>query len=263
VQVFLSHTTTDKDIVEAIGSFLTARGLTVWIDSWCMTAGDSLVQKIGEGIEKSDRLVVCLTPESVESNWVKKEVATGLVMELAEDKGLGEKFVVPALLVPCKVPIMLRDKLYANFTNKAFAAACEELIAGISNNPRGPQNAKLENRIFRQHNVPSRNKGKFSVVIEFGVRISPTDGLHIGLDVGAPYTTVFGWFGPPNSPTPPPISSVQYGSYIDKREPPIFAEKFSSPGVTSTKSYYLLFEGEHPFNIKGGVTYFDFFDREP
>ena len=140
MQVFLSHTTTDKDIVEPIGSFLASRGLTVWLDSWRMTAGDSLIQKIGEGIEASDRLVVFLTPNSVESNWVKKEVATGLVMELAEDKGLGEKLVVPALLVPCKVPIMLRDKLYANFTNKAFAAACEELLAGLSNNPRGPQN---------------------------------------------------------------------------------------------------------------------------
>ncbi|WP_371134454.1 toll/interleukin-1 receptor domain-containing protein, partial [Limnobacter sp.] len=39
MQVFLSHTTTDKDVAEAIGSFLTARGLTVWIDSWRMTAG--------------------------------------------------------------------------------------------------------------------------------------------------------------------------------------------------------------------------------
>jgi hypothetical protein len=63
VQVFLSHTTTDKDIVEPIGSFLASRGLTVWLDSWRMTAGDSLIQKIGEGIEASDRLVVDLARE--------------------------------------------------------------------------------------------------------------------------------------------------------------------------------------------------------
>jgi len=262
MQVFLSHTTADKDIVEAIGRFLTSRGLTVWIDSWRMTAGDSLVQKIGDGIEASDRLVVCLTPESVESNWVKKEVATGLVMELAEEKGLGEKFVVPALLIPCKVPIMLRDKLYANFTNKAFDAACEELLAGITNNPPGPKDARLENRIVRTFSVPSKTPGKHVLAIEFGVRISPTEGMHVGVNVGSPYASVTEWFGPPNQPEPPAMIGGAYTNSATRREPPIFARKFSSPGVTSTKSYYLLFEGDSPFEIKE-LQYLDSFDREP
>ncbi len=262
MQVFLSHTTSDKDIVEVIGQFLTSRGLTVWIDSWRMTAGDSLVQKIGEGIEASDRLVVCLTPESVESNWVKKEVATGLVMELAEEKGLGEKFVVPALLIPCKVPIMLRDKLYVNFTNKAFDAACEELLAGVSNHPPCPKDARLENRIIQTFNVPSKIPGKHAFAIEFGVRISPTEGLHVGVNVGCPYTSVTEWFGPPNEPQTPVMIGGAYTNSATRKEPPIFARKFSSPGVTSTKSYYLLFEGDFPFEVKD-LQYLDFFDREP
>lgn len=89
MQVFLSHTSSDKDVVEPIGVFLSKRGIKVWLDAWSLTPGDSLIDKIGEGLESSDRLVVFLSPESVESNWVRKEVATGLVMELAEDKGLG------------------------------------------------------------------------------------------------------------------------------------------------------------------------------
>ena len=262
MQVFLSHTTKDKDIVEAIGAFLTSKGLTVWIDSWRMTAGDSLVDKIGEGIEASDRLVVCLTPESVESNWVKKEVSTGLVMELAEVKGLGEKFVVPALLIPCKVPIMLRDKLYANFTNKAFDAACEELLAGITDNPIGPKDARLENAIVRTYTTPSKVPGKHTIIIEFAVRISPTEGLHVGVDVGSAYSSVLEWFGPPNHPEPPSNISGVYTNSSTRREPPIFAHKFSTPGVTSTKSYYLLFESDSAFNIKG-LQYLDSFDRVP
>ena len=126
--------------------------------------------------------MVCLTPNSGNSNWVRKEVATGLVMELAEERGLGEKFVVPALLIPCKVPIMLRDKLYANFTNKAFDAACEELLAGITNTPQGSKNAKLENRILRTYVIPAQTVGKHALLVEFGVRISPTEGLHMGVD---------------------------------------------------------------------------------
>lgn len=262
MQVFLSHNTADKDIVEAIGAFLTKRGMTVWIDSWRMTAGDSLIEKIGEGIEKSDRLVVCLSPNSVDSNWFRKEVATGLVMELAEDKGLGEKFVVPALLVPCKVPIMLRDKLYANFTNKAFEAACEELLAGITDTPPGPKDAKLENRIVRIHNIPSRTVGKHALVIEFGVRISPTEGLHVGIHAGNPFTNVVEWFGPPGQPEPPINTGGVFTDSATRREPPIYARKFSTPGVTSTKSYYILLEGDLPFHIDE-LQYLDFFDRAP
>jgi hypothetical protein len=260
MQIFLSHTTVDKDVVEAIGSFLTQRGLTVWIDSWRMTAGDSLISKIGEGIEVSDRLVVCLTPSSVESNWVKKEVATGLVMELAEDKGMGEKFVVPALLIPCKVPIMLRDKLYANFTNKAFEAACEELLAGLTDTPVGPKNARLENRIFRLHKVPATSAAKHALVVEFSVRISPTEGLHVGVDFGAPYTLVAEWFAPPNQPTIPRDVGGTYTDSASRQDPSIYARKFSSPGVTSTKSFYVKVEGNSEFQPKE-VLYFDFFDR--
>ena len=47
-----------------------------------MTPGDSLIEKISDGIESSDKLVVFLSPNSVDSNWVKKEVATGLILEL-------------------------------------------------------------------------------------------------------------------------------------------------------------------------------------
>jgi len=262
MKVFLSHTKSDKDIIEPIGSFLTSRGIKVWLDSWCLTAGDSLIGKIGEGIEDSDRLVVFLSPNSVESNWVKKEIATGLIMELAEERGFGEKFVVPALLLPCKIPIMLRDKLYANFTNKAFSAACEELLAGLCNKASGPNNVKLENRICRVHRVPGESEGVVKLVVEFAVRISPTDGLHVGVDVGRPYASVVEWFGPPNNPTPPANSGGVFTDSSTRREPPIFARKFSTPNVTSTKSYYLQFQGDDAFEIKN-LQYLDFFGREP
>jgi len=262
MQVFLSHTSSDKDVVEPIGSFLTKRGLTVWLDAWSMTPGDSLIAKIGEGIESSDRLVVFLSPQSVESSWVRKEVATGIVMELAEDKGLGDKFVVPALLVPCKVPIMLRDKLYANFTNKAFDAACEELLAGITSAPRGSSDRRVENRIVRTHIVSPNAPGRYVFVVEFAVRISPTEGLHIGVDVTAPYEKVYEWFAPPNQPSLPANYGGIFTNSATRHEPPIYARKFSSPSISSTRSYYLRFEGNAPFSL-GECQFLDSFDREP
>lgn len=262
MQVFLSHTSSDKDVVEPIGAFLSKRGLKVWLDAWCLTPGDSLIDKIGEGLESADRLVVFLSPESVESNWVRKEVATGLVMELAEEKGLGDKFIVPALLVPCKIPIMLRDKLYANFTNKAFDAACEELLLGIKSTPKGATDRRIENRIVRVHTVASTGPGLHALVVEFAVRISPTEGIHVGVDVTLPYDTVHEWFGPPNQPMLPPNPGGVFSDSATRREPPIYARKFSSPGITSTRSYYLRFEGTAPLTVRGWQ-FLDSFDREP
>ena len=140
MKVFLAHAHEDKPIVEKIGSWLHKnKGVEIWMDNWSMTAGDSLMEKIGEGIESADRLVAFLSPASVESNWVKKEIATGEVMELAEEKGLGKKFVIPAVLKSCKIPWMLKDKLYANFSDKSIEADCEELYRGIIDKPLGPR----------------------------------------------------------------------------------------------------------------------------
>lgn len=263
MKVFLSHSSEDKDVVEPIGVWLTNKGLDLWMDSWSLTAGDSLIEKIGEGIETSDRLVVFFTPASAESAWVRKEVANGLVMEIADDKGLGEKFVIPALLIPCKIPILLRDKLYANFTNKSFDAACEELYRGIIEEPLGPQNRTFENRIFNYTLVEPLGNGKYAIVLEFGVRISPTEGLHVGIDLGTNYSDTKEWFGPPNTPSVPVSLGGAYTNSAVRREPPIYARKFSSPSVTSSKSFYLYFEADQPFNLNNGVQFLDFFDRQP
>jgi len=63
MKLFLSHNSNDKEVVESIGSWLTKKGHSVWLDKWCLTAGDSLIEKIGEGIDTSDKLIVYLSPD--------------------------------------------------------------------------------------------------------------------------------------------------------------------------------------------------------
>lgn len=262
MQVFLCHADMDKEIVEPIASWLEEQGFEVWLDKWRLTPGDSLIDKIGEALESSDRLIVFLSPNSVESNWVRKEVATGLVMEIAEDKGLGEKFVIPALLVPCKVPILLREKLYANFTNKTFQAACEELARGLRDQALGTQAKTFENRLVRKWDIPARKPDKHGLVIEFGVLASPTVGLHAAIDVGSEYDSIVEWFGPPNTPTVPAFGGNQFLLSSERRAPPIFEHRFQSPNITSQLSYYVYFEASKPFNVRG-ADFLDFYGREP
>ena len=100
-------------------------------NKWSLKFGDSLLEKIGDAIDRSDRLIVFLTPHSVDSKWVRKEVAAGIVMELAEEKGVdGNAFVVPVVLQPvAKIPFTLRDKLYCDFTKYAGPDEAIEALA--------------------------------------------------------------------------------------------------------------------------------------
>jgi len=198
-------------------------------------------------------LLVFLTPSSVESKWVKKEIATGLALELGKKKGLEDKFVIPILLKPCEVPVMLLDNLYADFTNKSFESACEETYRGVINKSIGVQDVELRNKFTRVTKVQPLGNGKYGLMVEFGVEVSPLEGGHVGVKLSNNYSDVKQWFGKPNQKKMP----ENFGAFMmtgppEKREPPIYARRFSSPNITSTKSYYLYFEGDEPLEVIGG-----------
>jgi hypothetical protein len=110
-RVFLSHSSIDKPIVGRLAVDLRAQNVSVWYDKWELKVGDSLQQRIADGISGSGWLAVVLSVSSVKSPWVERELTAGLVLEL-EKKGV---FVLPLLLDDCSVPLFLKDKLCADF----------------------------------------------------------------------------------------------------------------------------------------------------
>jgi TIR domain len=110
--IFLSHNHKDKEFVRRLANNLRAYGVKVWVDEAEILVGDSLIQKIGEGIEEMEYLGVVLSPNSVDSKWVQREI------EVATNKEInGRKVkVLPILYRKCKMPPFLEGKLYADFT---------------------------------------------------------------------------------------------------------------------------------------------------
>jgi len=110
--IFLSHNYKDKEFVRRLANDLRAYGVKVWVDEAEILVGDSLIQKISEGIEEMEYLGVVLSPNSVDSNWVQREI------EVATNKEInGRKVkVLPILYRNCKMPPFLEGKLYADFT---------------------------------------------------------------------------------------------------------------------------------------------------
>lgn len=74
--VFLSHSSKDKDIVRAVAERLRADGLRVWFDSWELRPGDSIPAKSEEGLEQSRVLVLCMSASAFGSDWAKLESYT-------------------------------------------------------------------------------------------------------------------------------------------------------------------------------------------
>lgn len=70
--IFLCHSSKDKLFARRLGNALSACGVTTWIDEAEIKTGDSLLNKITEGIERTDYLGAILTPTSVSSRWVQK-----------------------------------------------------------------------------------------------------------------------------------------------------------------------------------------------
>lgn len=109
--IFISYSHADRQFVAKLASDLLKQRIRVWWDEWEIKVGDSLLQKIQEGISTSSYLGVVLSPNSVNSAWVQEELNTALVRQLKEKRVV----VLPILLQDCQIPPFLMDKFYADF----------------------------------------------------------------------------------------------------------------------------------------------------
>ncbi|MGA3027220.1 MAG: toll/interleukin-1 receptor domain-containing protein [Bryobacteraceae bacterium] len=109
--VFISYSHADSEFATNLALQLVKHKAIVWIDQWELHVGDSLITKVQEAIQGASALLVILSKASVDSEWCKKELSSGMIRELEEKRVV----ILPVLMEDCSIPIFLRDKLYADF----------------------------------------------------------------------------------------------------------------------------------------------------
>jgi hypothetical protein len=109
---FLSHSSKDKGFVRKLAADLVASGIKVWIDEQRILVGDSIPEKIAQGLAESDFFLIIVSHNSVASSWVKKELNSALIHEI-ERRNVT---VLPIKLDDAAMPASINDKLYADFT---------------------------------------------------------------------------------------------------------------------------------------------------
>jgi hypothetical protein len=123
--VFLSHSHKDVSIVHPLAERLRGDGLKVWLDDWEIEPGDSIPQKIGDGLERSRVLLMLLSENFNDSDWTKYESGTFLF----SDPQNKQQRYIPVRLDSAEVPFRIRHFARLEWQDRSEAAYQKMLSA--------------------------------------------------------------------------------------------------------------------------------------
>lgn len=94
-EVFLSHSSLDLVFADKLAAVLRHHGIPVWYSRTNILGAQQWHDEIGTALQSCDWLALVLSPDAVESVWVKRE----LLFSLNDDRYAGR--IVPILYRPC------------------------------------------------------------------------------------------------------------------------------------------------------------------
>lgn len=167
--LFISHSSLDKPFVLRLAVELLNRGFPVWLDTWELGLGDSLLDRIYGAIDESSYLLLVMSPAAATSGWVEKEINAALVRE----DQLGRRFLLPIKAADCQIPLKVADRLYADFS-RSFLTGVEMLEVALKklgiNRLRMPNERVVVPLLFR--------KGAFLVTEALRQRLDVLEERH-------------------------------------------------------------------------------------
>lgn len=128
--VFISYSSQDKAIATRIARDLDKHGVRVWLDTYELLPGDSLVEKITQGVQTSDYLLVILSRSSVQSQWVQREI--GIAYQ--RNREASTLRVIPVLIDDSDVPVNLAETVYVDL-RLGYEEGLARIVAAVSSRP--------------------------------------------------------------------------------------------------------------------------------
>jgi tetratricopeptide (TPR) repeat protein len=150
--IFISHATSDDAFVAQLRQALEDQGLSVWVDSRNMRGGAKLAPEIASAIELARQVLVVLSPETVNSAWVRKEIQQALQVE---QRRQADGYRVVPLLLPGirpsalgnwfdEEPIAIPIELAPGSLNEALPAILAALGERLPADRQPPQAAEAQ-----------------------------------------------------------------------------------------------------------------------
>lgn len=113
VNAFVSHRGSDALLAEKLAAELKGAGIDVWLDSWEINLGDSIVERMQHGLSGSSYLVLCYSADGVTAPWIGREWMSALARQL---DGHDIK-ILPVRLSGGQPPEILADIKYADLVD--------------------------------------------------------------------------------------------------------------------------------------------------
>jgi len=103
-QIFISHASKDDNFVKQLRIALESHQLSVWVDSRDLRGGAKLEKEIEEAIEQARQVIAVLSPDTINSPWVRREIQKALEVE---KRRKADGYCVIPLLLPGVEPSAL------------------------------------------------------------------------------------------------------------------------------------------------------------
>jgi 5'-deoxynucleotidase YfbR-like HD superfamily hydrolase len=152
MQIFLSHSSNDKQIVKRIKDDLSSYGYKIWIDEEAIPFGGSIVEHVEKGLKDSNLLLVFLSKNSVLSKWIQNEWQVQFFKQVNESK----TNILPILLDDCDIPNFLSHIKYLDFRQRDLYEDNLSILLDALNR------LKVENEI--ELAPLKKNKGNYSIL---------------------------------------------------------------------------------------------------
>lgn len=121
-KVFISYSRKDIGIARKLAGDLERAGYDVWWDITDLHGGDDWVRTLPAAIASARFFIILLTPNSVESEWVRKEYTQALSLR---------KKIIPIMWVPCSVPFALNTINYINCSTGKYSEQFKNLLSAL------------------------------------------------------------------------------------------------------------------------------------
>jgi hypothetical protein len=138
MKAFISHSSIDKPFVERLATDLRTReGIDAWLDKWEILPGDRIPQKLEEGLSNAGILVLVLSPDSVNSQWVSYEKDAWLTAQVNEEKRARQESrtpsrrLIPVLYKDCEKPFFLESFLHVSINDENYEEGFQQLVRGM------------------------------------------------------------------------------------------------------------------------------------
>ncbi|NLS94301.1 MAG: toll/interleukin-1 receptor domain-containing protein [Planctomycetaceae bacterium] len=154
--VFLSYNSDDRPIVDELANKLQNEGLTVWLDTKKLVRGEHWQNGIGEGIDRSLSVAVCIGPAGI-GRWQKEEMQHALNRKAADKTFRVIPLLLPGASAKPELPFPLGNRHWVDFRNGFDPDELKRLVGDIRGAYPIPDDYERDKWIYEQRLAGATN----------------------------------------------------------------------------------------------------------